>query len=52
MLEVRMLYRRLENYNEALEQAVRERTAELCERESRCRSLDEAAADRLSIDAA
>ena len=38
MLEVRMLYRQLESYNEALER----------ERESRCRSPDEPAPDRHS----
>jgi DNA-binding response OmpR family regulator len=37
MLEVRMLYRQLETYNEALKQVVRERTAELRESESRHR---------------
>jgi CheY-like chemotaxis protein len=41
MLEVRLLYRQLENYNEALEKAVRDRTAELRESESRYRNLAE-----------
>ncbi len=45
MLEVRLLYRRLEAYNEALEQAVQERTAELRESEARYRSLAELASD-------
>src|SRR5205807_1974482 len=44
-LEVRMLYRRLENYNEQLESTVRERTAELRESEARYRSLTELASD-------
>jgi CheY-like chemotaxis protein len=46
MLEVRMLYRQLENCNELLEQAIRERTAELHDSESRGRSLAELAPDR------
>jgi PAS domain S-box-containing protein len=45
MLEVRLLYRRLQNYNQELEQAVRERTAELRESEARYRSLTELASD-------
>ena len=45
MLEVRLLYRRLENYNKQLELAVQERTAELRESEARFRSLTELACD-------
>jgi CheY-like chemotaxis protein len=45
MLEVRLLYRQLEAHNEALEQAVQERTAELRESEARYRSLAELASD-------
>jgi CheY-like chemotaxis protein len=45
MLEVRLLYKRLENYNEVLEQTVRERTAELRESELRFRRLTELASD-------
>ena len=45
MLEVRLLYRRLEHYNKELEQTVRERTAELRESEARYRSLTELASD-------
>ena len=45
MLEVRLLYRQLENYNKVLEQTVRERTAELRESEARFRSLAELASD-------
>jgi PAS domain S-box-containing protein len=45
MLEVRLLYRALGNYNKALEQAVQERTAELRESEARYRSLTELASD-------
>ena len=45
MLEVRLLYRRLEAQNEVLEEAVRERTAELRESEARYRSLAELASD-------
>lgn len=45
MLEVRLLYRRLEAQNEALELAVQERTAELRESEARYRSLAELASD-------
>jgi PAS domain S-box-containing protein len=45
MLEVRLLYRRLENHNKELEEKVRERTAELRESEARFRSLTELASD-------
>ena len=45
MLEVRLLYRRLEAHNELLEQTVALRTAELRESESRFRSLTELASD-------
>ena len=45
MLEVRLLYRKLENYNKELEQTVQERTAELRESEARFRSLTELASD-------
>ena len=45
MLEVRLLYKHLENYNKVLEQTVRERTAELRESEARFRSLTELASD-------
>jgi PAS domain S-box-containing protein len=45
MLEVRLLYKKLENYNKLLEQTVAERTAELRESEARYRSLTELAAD-------
>jgi len=45
MLEVRLLYKRLEHYNAVLEQTVRERTAELRESEARYRSLTELASD-------
>jgi len=45
MLEVRLLYRKLENYNVVLENAVLERTAELRESEARYRSLTELASD-------
>ena len=45
MLEVRLLYKRLEAHNQALEAAVRERTAELRESEARYRSLTELASD-------
>lgn len=45
MVEVRLLYRQLEAYNEGLEAAVRERTAELHESEARYRSLTELASD-------
>ncbi|MES2631686.1 MAG: response regulator [Pseudomonadota bacterium] len=45
MLEVRLLYKRLEDYSQVLESAVRERTAELRESEARYRSLTELASD-------
>jgi PAS domain S-box-containing protein len=45
MLEVRLLYRKLENYSKLLEQTVLERTAELRESEARYRSLTELASD-------
>ncbi len=45
MLEVRLLYKQLDGYNQVLEQTVRERTAELRESEARYRSLTELAAD-------
>lgn len=45
MLEVRLLYKRLANYNEELERLVQERTAELRESEARYRSLTELALD-------
>lgn len=45
MLEVRLLYRKLENYSKELEQTVQERTAELRESEARYRSLTELASD-------
>jgi len=45
MLEVRLLYKKLENYSKELEQAVAERTAELRESEARYRSLTELASD-------
>ncbi len=45
MLEVRLLYKQLENYNQILEQTVQERTAELRESEARYRSLTELASD-------
>jgi len=45
MLEVRLLYKKLENYSKALEQTVQERTAELRESEARYRSLTELASD-------
>jgi PAS domain S-box-containing protein len=45
MLEVRLLYKRLENYSRILEQKVQERTAELRESEARFRSLTELASD-------
>lgn len=45
LLEVRLLYKKLEQYNLTLEQAVRERTAELRESEARYRSLTELASD-------
>jgi len=45
MLEVRLLYNKLENYNQTLEQTVLERTAELRDSEARYRSLIELASD-------
>jgi PAS domain S-box-containing protein len=45
MLEVRLLYRKLKNYNQVLEQTVLERTAELCESEARYRRLTELSSD-------
>ena len=45
MLEVRLLYKKLEGYSKMLEQAVEERTAELRESEARFRSLTELASD-------
>ena len=45
LLEVRLLYKQLENYSKELELKVRERTAELRESEARYRSLTELASD-------
>ena len=45
MLEVRLLYKKLGDYNKILEQTVQERTAELRESEARYRSLTELASD-------
>ena len=45
MLEVRLLYQKLDNYNKALEQTVLERTAELRESEARFKSLTELSSD-------
>ncbi len=45
MLEVRLLYKKLANYNRELEETVAERTAELRESEARYRSLTELASD-------
>ena len=45
MVEVRLLYRKLEDYSKVLEQTVQERTAELRESEARYRSLTELASD-------
>jgi len=45
MVEVRLLYNKLENYNKTLELLVQERTAELSESEARYRSLTELASD-------
>ena len=45
MLEVRMLYKQLDQFNVQLEEMVRERTAELRESEARYRNLTELASD-------
>jgi len=45
MLEVRLLYKKLENYNKVLEQTVQERTAELQRSETRFRRLTELSSD-------
>ncbi len=45
MLEVRLLYKMLDEYNNTLEQTVQERTAELRESEARYRSLTELSSD-------
>ena len=45
MLEVRLLYKKLADYNKVLEATVAERTAELRESEARYRSLTELASD-------
>jgi PAS domain S-box-containing protein len=45
MLEVRLLYRKLEDFNKVLERTVEERTAELRESEARYRGLTELASD-------
>jgi PAS domain S-box-containing protein len=45
MLEVRLLYRKLDNYNKVLEQTVHDRTAELRESEARFRSFTELSTD-------
>lgn len=45
MLEVRLLYKKLQNYSQVLEQTVAERTAELTESEARFRRLTELASD-------
>ena len=45
MLEVRLLYKKLEQYNQELEQTVQERTAELRESEARFRRLTELSSD-------
>ena len=45
MLVVRVLYKKLDNYNKQLEQTVLERTAELRESEARYRCLTELASD-------
>ena len=45
MLEVRLLYKKLNSYNKILEDTVRERTAELRESEARFRRLTELASD-------
>jgi PAS domain S-box-containing protein len=45
MLEVRLLYKKIESYSNALERMVEEKTAELRESEARYRSLAELATD-------
>ena len=45
MLEVRLLYKKIADYNKVLEQTVQERTAKLRESEARFRSLTELASD-------
>ncbi len=45
MLEVRLLYKKLESYSQLLEKTVQERTAELRESEARYRSLTQLASD-------
>lgn len=45
MLEVRLLYRKLEDYSRLLEQKVEQRTSELRDSEARYRSLTELASD-------
>jgi PAS domain S-box-containing protein len=45
MLEVRLLYQKLGNYNKVLEQTVQERTAELRESEARFKSFTELSSD-------
>jgi PAS domain S-box-containing protein len=45
ILEVRLLYKKLESYSNALERMVQEQTAELRESEARYRSLTELATD-------
>jgi PAS domain S-box-containing protein len=45
MLEVRLLYRKLNDHNKTLEQVVRDRTAELRESEARFRSLTQLCSD-------
>ena len=45
LLEVRLLYKKLQNYNQVLEQAVLERTAELRESEARFQRLTELSSD-------
>lgn len=45
MLEVRLLYQKLDNYNKVLEQRVLERTAELRESEARFKSFTELSSD-------
>ena len=45
LLEVRLLYKQIENHNKLLEQTVLERTAELRESEARFRRLTELASD-------